>query len=211
MQQQEIPRELKTGTTTVGIVCKDGIVLAADQKASMGYLIANKEVQKIYPLDEHIAMTIAGLVGDALALERYIKAELKLFRLHEGRRISVKAASNLIANILYSRRYFPYLVQLIIGGYDDKPRLYSFAADGSILEEKHFYSTGSGSPIAFGVLENGFRKGLSAEEGKRLAARAVSAATKRDMASGGEGIDVVVIDSGGHKKISSEEVNALIR
>ena len=205
MNEEQI-QNMKTGTTTVGIVCSDGIVLGADKKATMGYLVASKKVEKIKQLADHIAMTIAGVVGDALALERYIKAELTLYKLREGRRIQVDAASQLIANIMYSRRFYPYIVQLVVGGYDERPRLFSFAPDGSVLEEEEFYSSGSGSPMAFGVLENGYKKGMSMEEGKKLVAHAIRAAVQRDIASGGDGIDLVVIDSKGFRRIPKEEV-----
>ncbi|RLI98660.1 MAG: proteasome endopeptidase complex, archaeal, beta subunit [Candidatus Aenigmatarchaeota archaeon] len=199
--------KLKTGTTTVGIVCNDGIVLGAEKKATMGYLVASKVADKILKLEEHIGMTIAGSVGDAQTLERYIKAELKLYKLREDKRIPVKAAATLVSNILYSRSYFPYIVQLVIGGYDKEPRLFSLAPDGSVMEEKEYFSTGSGSPMAFGVLEDGYKKGMSTEEGKKLVARAIRAAAQRDIASGGSGIDVTVIDSRGFHKIETQDIN----
>lgn len=203
--------KLKTGTTTVGIVCKDAVILGADRKATMGYLVASKDTPKIKKLDEHIAMTVAGLVGDAQALDRYIKAELKLYKLQEERKIPVEAAANLVANILYSRRFFPYYVQLLLGGYDECPRLFSLGADGSVIEEKEYFSTGSGSPIALGVLEDGYRKDISIEEGKKLVVRAIHSARKRDIASGGSGIDLIVIDSKGIHEIPEKEVEKLLK
>ena len=208
--EKEIEK-LKTGTTTVGVVCKDAVVLGAERKATMGYLVASKDTPKIKKLDEHIAMTVAGLVGDAQALDRYIKAELKLYKLQEEMAISVKGAANLVANILYSRRFFPYYVQLLLGGYDDKPRLFSLGADGSVIEEKEYFSTGSGSPMALGVLEDGYKKDLTKEDAKKLVARAIDSARKRDIASGGSGIDIVVIDSKGIHSISDEEVKKLLK
>jgi proteasome beta subunit len=203
-------QKVKTGTTTIGLVCNGAVVLGAERKATMGYLVASKTTHKILPVDEHIAMTIAGLVGDAQALERYIKAELKLYRLNEERRINVKAAAHLVANILYARRFYPYYVQLLLGGYDEAPHVYSLGADGSVLEEKEYFSTGSGSPMALGVLEDGFRKGMGVEEAKKLVARAMNSAIKRDIASGGSGIDITVIDSRGVHELSDEEVKKLI-
>ena len=201
----------KTGTTTVGLLCKDAVVLGADQKASMGYLVATKDAKKIWQLDEHIGMTIAGLEGDAQALERFIKAELNLYRLQEGRRIPVKAAASLIANILYARRFYPYYVQLVVGGYDTAPRLFSFDPSGAMQDESEYFSTGSGSPMAFGVLEDKYTKGMPVEEAKRLVARAVKAATERDMASGGKSIDIIVIDSKGYNQVPDEEVKRLLK
>ncbi len=208
MLERKIQKEMKTGTTTVGLICKGAVVLAAERKATMGYLVASSKAKKILQIDEHIAMTIAGIVGDAQALERYIKAELNLYTLQEERRINVKAAATLIANILYSRRFYPYIVQLVVAGYDREPRLFTLSPDGSVMEED-FFSTGSGSPIALGVLENDFKEGMELEAGKRVAARAVRAATKRDIASGGSGIDMVVMDSRGFHSVPEEEVKKL--
>ncbi len=212
MLKDEEMKVLKTGTTTVGLLAKDAVILGAERKATMGYLVASKTTKKILKIDEHIGMSIAGVVGDAQALDRYIKAELKLYNLHEGRKPTVKAASHLIANILYGRRFYPYIVQLIVGGFDkDGPGLFSLSLDGSIAEEKEYFSSGSGSPIAFGVLEDKYKSDIPVEEAKRLVARSINAAVKRDIASGGNGIDVVVIDSSGYHELSDEEVQKLLK
>lgn len=209
METQHMEKR-KTGTTTVGLICDEAIILAADRKATMGYLVANKDALKILRLDDHIAMTIAGLEGDGQALNRYISAEFKLYKLKEGRRISVKAGSSLVSNILYSSRYYPYYVQLMVGGFDTQSKLFSLDAAGAVTDEKEYFSTGSGSPFALGVLENGYRKRMTVEQAKKLAAKAVHVATKRDIASGGSGIDVVVIDASGMKRLSNEQVNRLL-
>lgn len=189
----------KTGTTTLGMVCKDGVVLAAEKKSTLGYLIASKESEKILSVDDHIALTIAGASGDAQALARYLKAELKLFAIQNQRKISVKGAASLLSNILQGGRwsYLPYMVQLIIAGYDDSPAIFSLDAIGSIEEEKRFFSTGSGSPMALGVLEDGYKDGISADEASKLAVRAIKAAIERDIGSGGRAIDVAVINKDG--------------
>jgi proteasome beta subunit len=176
----------------------------------MGYLVASKEVLKIVQVDDHIGMTIAGAVGDAQALQRYIQAELKLYKFNEGRRIPVSAAAHMVANILYSRRFYPYMVQLIVGGYDDKgPHVFSFDPTGSIQEESEYFSTGSGSVMALGVLEDKYRKDLTVEEAKKIVIRAIRSATKRDIASGGKGIDIIIIDSKGYHKVPEEEVKKI--
>jgi proteasome beta subunit len=198
--------KLKTGTTTVGIVCEGAVVLGAEKKATMGYLVASKVADKILQIDDHIGMTIAGSVGDAQTLDRYIKAELKLYRLREERKIPVKAAATLVSNILYARSMFPYIVQLVIGGYDGSPSMFSLAPDGSVMEEKEYFSTGSGSPMAFGVLEDGYKKGMKVEEAKKLVVRAIRAAIQRDIASGGSGIDVAVINAKGFHRMPQTEV-----
>lgn len=202
----------KTGTTTLGMVCRDAVVLAADKKATMGYLIASKESEKILTLDDHIALTIAGASGDAQALARYMKAELKLFSIQNQRKITVKGAASLLSNILHGGRwsYLPYMVQLIIAGYDERPSIYTLDAIGSSEEEKKFFATGSGSPMALGVLEDGYKEGISIEEGSRLALRAVKSAIERDIGSGGRAIDVAVINKDG-VKITRHDLDKISR
>ncbi|MEM7821540.1 MAG: archaeal proteasome endopeptidase complex subunit beta [Candidatus Aenigmatarchaeota archaeon] len=198
----------KTGTTTVGIVCKDGVVLAAEKRSTMGYLVASKESTKIFPIDDHIAITIAGASGDAQAIVRYIRAECKLFQIQNKRKISVKGAATLLANILQSGRwsFIPYMVQLIIAGFDDSgPSIYSLDPIGSVEEEKKFFSSGSGSPIALGVLEDKYKDGISTQDGIKIAIQAIKAAVERDIASGGKGIDVAVVTKEGFKLIEKVE------
>jgi len=198
----EKPEIRETGTTTIGIACKDGVVLAAEKKSTMGYLVASKETEKIYDLNDFISMTIAGASGDAQQLVRYMRAEIKLFEIQSQRKISVKGAATLLANILHGGRwtFLPYMVQLIIAGYNDGPHIFSLDAIGAIEEEKKFFSTGSGSPMALGVLEDSYNENLSVEDASKLAARAIHAAVERDIASGGRAIDIVTITKDGIKR-----------
>jgi len=204
---------VKTGTTTVGIVCKDCVVLAAEKKATMGYLVASKEDVKIVEVMPHIAMTQAGMVGDVQALRKYLTAEATLYELRTRKKITVKAAAALLANILYGGRwsFFPYMVQIILAGHDEEgPNLFILHPDGSKLEEKKFFSTGSGSPMAFGVLEALFKEGLAMDEGKKIAARAVKAAVERDIGSGGKGIDIAIVNKDGFKLLEEAEVKKIV-
>jgi proteasome beta subunit len=210
---EEKPEIRKSGTTTVGLVCRDAVVLAAEKKSTMGYLVASNESEKIIPVEDHIALTISGASGDAQALARYLKAELKLFAIQTQRKISVKGATTLLANILQSGRwtFVPYMVMLILAGYDESgPSIYSLDPIGGTEEEKKFFSTGSGSPIALGVLEDQFKDGFSVEEGSKLALRAVKAAIERDIASGGKAIDVAVITKDGIK-IARHEFEKILK
>lgn len=198
--EDEKPEIKKTGTTTVGLICKDGVVLAAEKKSTMGYLVASKESEKILPVEDHIALTVAGVWGDAQTLARYLKAELKLFAIQNQRKISVKGAATLLSNILQGSKMFPYYVQLILAGYDDSgPSIFTLDPIGGTEEEKKFFSTGSGSPIALGVLEDRYKDGISIEEGTKLALQAIKAAIERDIASGGRAIDVATITKDGIK------------
>jgi len=188
----------KTGTTTVALICKNGVILAAEKRSIMGYLVASKESEKILPIEDHIALTIAGGVGDCQTLVRYMKAELKLFSIQNKRKISVKGATTLLSNILQGSRMFPFMVQLILAGYDNSgPSIFIMDAVGAAEEERKFFSTGSGSPIALGVLENKYKDGISVDEGSKLALESIRAATERDVASGGKAVDVAVITKEG--------------
>lgn len=200
----EKPEIRKTGTTTVGMICRDGAVLAAEKKSTLGYLVASKSSEKIIQVEDHLALTIAGYSGDAQALARYLQAELKLFAIQNGRKISVKGAATLLSNILQGSKYYPYMVQLILGGFDEKPAVFSLDALGSVEEEKKFFSTGSGSPMALGVLEDDYKDGMSTEEGAKIALRAISAAIERDIGSGGKGIDIAIITKSGLKITTHE-------
>jgi len=182
---------LLKGTTTVGLVTKDAVILAADKRATAGYYIAHKRVRKILRVDDRIAITTAGLVADAQMLVSWIQNEIKYYKLTLGRPISVKTVASILSLILHSSRYFPYIVQLLVGGYDTAPRLYMLEFFGAITEEK-YTATGSGSPIAIGVIEGGYNPEMSIEDAVQLAVKAVKSAMSRDSASG-EGVDIVVI------------------
>lgn len=197
----------KTGTTTVGLVCKDGVVLASDRRATMGNFIASKDVDKIYPISDNIAMTIAGSVGDAQTLVRWMQSELKLYELKHNKKPTVQAAATLLANILSQYKFYPFFVQLLVGGTDEKPRLFSVDMLGGVTEEK-MTSTGSGSPIAYGVLEDLFKEGAAKEDNMRLAVKSVTSAMKRDAASG-ERVDLVTVDKKGFNRIPKAEVHKL--
>jgi proteasome beta subunit len=200
MEAVEKTKEYMKGTTTVGLACKEGVILVTDRRATMGSLIAHKEVQKIFQLDDHIGMTVAGAVSDAQTLARWIKAEAKLYKMRKGEEISVEGMATLIANLLHSQRYYPMLLQLIVGGFDKSGgRMYSVDLMGSAIED-NIVSTGSGSPIAYGVLEDGYKKDMSIGECSDLAVRAVKSALGRDAMSG-NGIDVIKITKDGYEKI----------
>jgi len=179
------PEDLKkTGTTTLGMVCKEGVVIATEQRATMGTLIAHKATKKLYKIDEHLALATAGLVGDLQVLARYLNAEANLYRLKRTVRMPVKSAATLMSNIMNQRKFAPYYVQLILGGYDNTGGyVYSLDAAGGAIPDK-YTAGGSGSPYVFGVLEDNYRDDMTADEGINLAVRAITAAKNRDSASG---------------------------
>ncbi len=189
--------EAKKGTTTLGIIFKDGVVLAADRQSTSFYIESRME-QKIYPITSHIAVTTSGLVADLQYLVRLLRAEAKLFEV-DGRRMSVKALATLLSNILHAYKFFPMIVGMVIGGFDTEPRLYSIDPVGGLGSGEGFFSTGSGSPLAIGVLESEYREGMSEEEAINLAKKAMKAAIARDVYTGGRKIDIAVIDANGFR------------
>lgn len=197
------------GTTTIGLVCDKGVVLATERRAMMGHFIASKDAKKVYQIDELIAMTTAGSVGDAQRLVKWMQVEAKLYKMRREEPMTVKGIVSLLANILSGNRYFPYFVQLLVGGVDKNgPGIYSLDAVGGMIEEKKAVATGSGSPMAYGVLEDRYAEKMPIDEGIELAVRALHNAMKRDSASG-EGIDVVKITSEGYMQVEDSEIKKL--
>ena len=195
----------KTGTTTLGMVCKDGVIIAAERRATMGTLIAHKATKKLYKIDEHLALATAGLVGDLQVLSRYLSAEVNLYRLKRDRNIPIKSAATLMSNILNQRKFAPYYVQLVLGGWDaEGGHVYSLDAAGGAIPDK-YTAAGSGSPYVLGVLEDQYKDELTIDEGIDIAARAITAAIGRDSASG-NGIDIAVINEKAFKMIPEDEI-----
>jgi proteasome beta subunit len=208
-EKSNVPKYVLTGTTTMGVVCSDGIVMGTDTRATMGTFIAHKKAKKVYPIDNHVAMTIAGGVADAQTVVEILQANSKLYRFEKGIPIPISAVARLAANILFSSRYYPFILQSIIGGIDDQgPHIFALDPLGSVTEEK-CVSTGSGSPVAYGVLEPGYKEGMSVKDAIPLVVKAVNSAMKRDSASG-DSFDVAVISKEGYKELGDEEKKRLL-
>ncbi len=186
------------GTTTVGLVVNDGVVLAADKRVSSGYYVAHKTVKKIIRMDDRVALTISGLVADAQIIGDYLKVEILSRKITSGHPPTLKSLASLLSSILNSSKYYPYIVQLLLGGYDTEPRLYAIELFGGVVEEE-YAATGSGSPIAIGVIEGNYRRGMSIDEAVNLAVKAVSASIARDVFTG-EAIDAVAISKDSYKE-----------
>jgi len=209
-QKEADEKTLHTGTTTLGMVCSDGVIMASDKRATMGYFIANKDIQKIYQIDDRLSMTIAGGVGDAQALVRLMQAEAALFKFKHGKPMGTRAAAMLLANLLHNYKFYPFYVQLLVGGMsEERPEVFSLDALGGMTEEK-FVSTGSGSPVAYGVLEELYKEGGSIKDNLRTAAKAIAAAMKRDAATG-ESVDLVTITKAGFRRYEKSEVEKLLQ
>jgi len=206
----------KTGTTTIGIVCKDGIVMAADTRASAGYpnMVMHKQMEKVFIITDNIAVTTAGNVSDVQYVLKLIKAELKMKQLRTKNEANVKEAASLMAMVSYEniRKFstIPGIAAFLVGGADKKGFwLYEVPPDGALMQHKDYVCDGSGSVFALGVFEDSYKQDITTQEGVKLAVRAISAALQRDTATG-SGMDVVVIDKKGARKVLSQEVKQVL-
>ena len=184
------------GATTIGVTCKDCVILASEKRVSYGYLVVSKTGKKVFKINEHIGAACAGLISDMQILIREVSAYGNLFSLDVGRPMSVRSAAKLMSNLLFNRRLAPLITQTIVGGVDsDGPSIYSLDPLGSVLPDKYTV-VGSGTEIAMGVVEEGFKEGMSVEDAKALILRAMKSAVSRDIMSG-DGIDFLIITKEG--------------
>ena len=203
-------KKIETGTTTIGVVCRDGVILASDTRATMGHLVAHKKAKKIHQIDEHLAMTIAGGLADAQWAVEVLRVNSRLYRLEVGRPMPVRSAAMLISNVLFRARLFPLLAQILVGGHDSEGfHVFSLDPFGSLTEES-CVATGSGSFIAYGVLESSYDKEKGVSDLLPVIVRAVSSAMRRDVASG-DSFDIAVITEKGYRELSDREKEELLR
>ena len=209
MSQNNIASQVLKGTTTIGVVCKDGVILASDTRVTMGYYVAHKFGKKVYKIDDHMGMTIAGTVADAQRVVDILTANAQLYKINLNRPMPISSAARLVANLLFNARYIPLATQVLVGGVDETgPHVFNLDPYGSLTEEKAV-STGSGSPIAYGILEDNYKEGLTITELLPTMAKAVNAAMKRDVASGNS-YNIIVIDSHGYTELTAEEKSKLL-
>ncbi len=210
-----LQEHVKKGTTTIGIKCVDGIVLAADKRVTLGgRIIANKRFDKVFPLTDTIALTIAGSVSDAQLITKLLRAELKLKKIRTGKDATVKEVANLLGTIVYQniRKFSPFLgiTGFLIGGVDDIGfHLYDIGIDGSVLEHDNYVTDGSGFMMAYGVFDTLYKPDIKVVDGVKLAVKAVNAAIQRDTATG-DAIDVYTVTKQGTKKALTKELETNI-
>lgn len=212
---EDLELRAKKGTTTFGIVCKDGIVLAAEKRATIGNFIADKRAEKIVLITDKMALTTAGNVSDAQLLVKLIRAELKLKQVRTNHESSVKEAANLLGGMIYGsiRRLslIPSITQFLLAGVDKEGvHLYDLFVDGSVMEISDYVSSGSGSIVVYGILEAMYKKDISSKEGIDLALKGINAAMQRDSASG-NGVVIYTITKAGVKKVLDKDVETTLR
>ncbi|MBI3860032.1 MAG: proteasome subunit beta [Thaumarchaeota archaeon] len=197
------------GTTTVGLVCSDGVVLATDTRVTAGGFIAHKRGKKLLKIDDNIGMTISGGVADAQNVVDTLKYYSNLYRIEKGRQMPVRAAAQVVSNVLFSSRLYPFIADVLVGGVDPTGgSIYNVDFFGSKNPEK-MLATGSGSPVAYGILEAEFKEGMAAAKVYPLAAKAIIAAMRRNIATG-DHFDIAILDRQGFREVAEQEKDKLL-
>ena len=213
--EESLISKTRHGTTTIGLMCKDGIVLAAEKRATAGTFVADKKSEKIYKITDNLVITTAGTVSDAQLLTKLIRAELKLKEVRTDRGSTAKEAANLLASLIYGniRKYslIPGITQFLLAGTDKEGyHLYDLFVDGSVMECDEYVSSGSGSTVVYGVLEAMYRKDMTLKEGIELCVKCLNVAMQRDIASG-NGMLIYTISKDGIKKVLDRDIDSTLK
>jgi proteasome beta subunit len=190
--------EFMPGATVVGISYNDGVILAADKRISFGNFVVNKNIKKTFTVTDHVGAACAGMVADMQVLVRQVEALAKIRKLETRREVAPNSIAKLMSVIMFERRYFPLLTQVIVGGINEKPEIYTLDPLGSVLPDD-YAAVGTGAEGALGIMDAEFKPNMSEEAVKELASRAIRSATQRDSASG-DGIDILYITRTGHRE-----------
>ena len=204
-----VEEKILHGTTTVGIKAKDCVILCADMRASAGYFIANNNTMKIQKIDLHAGLTLAGGVADAQNIVDILRYHSNLHRVEKQSSIPMNSLARLCSLIFHQNRGYPFMADILLGGYDTNgPALFNIDMFGSV-EEKSYVTTGSGSPVAYGLLEEEYQKDITVKEAKKIALRAVKAAIVRNIGTG-DGINISVMDKDGFRLLTDEQKKSVI-
>lgn len=190
------------GATAVGITFDGGVVLASEKRIAYGNFLVSKSTKKAFSLTDKVGAAIAGLVADMQILVLQIKALAKVRKMELKRDVPPNSIAKMMSNLMYERRFFPLLTQVIVGGIVDKPAIYTLDPLGSVLPDE-YAAVGTGAEMALGVLDQQFKAGMKEKEAVDLAIKSVKAATMRDSFSG-DGIDVMVITKEGIKEFTEK-------
>jgi proteasome beta subunit len=190
--------EFMPGATVVGISYNNGVILAAEKRVSFGNFVVNKNIKKTFSVTNHVGAACAGMVADMQVLVRQVEALAKIRKLETRREVPPNSVAKLMSVIMFERRYFPLLTQVIVGGINTKPEIYTLDPLGSLLPDD-YAAVGTGAELALGIMDAEFKPNMTEEKAKELAIRAIKSAIQRD-ASSGDGIDVLVVSKSGHKE-----------
>ena len=190
--------EFMPGASVVGISYNDGVILAADKRVSFGNFVVNKNIKKTFTVTDHVGAACAGMVADMQVLVRQVEALAKIRRLETRREVAPNSIAKLMSVIMFERRYFPLLTQVIVGGINERPEIYTLDPLGSVLPDD-YAAVGTGAEGALGIMDAEFKPNMSEEKVRELASRAIRSAVQRD-ASSGDGIDILFITRSGHRE-----------
>jgi proteasome beta subunit len=180
------------GATAIGISYKDGIILAAEKRVSYGNFVVNKNTKKIFPVTEHVGAACAGMIADMQVLVRQVTALAKIRKLETKRIVATNSIAKLMSVIMFERRFFPLLTQVVVGGTEYKPQIYTLDPLGSVLPDD-YASVGSGAEMALGVMDAEYSQDLSEDKARNLVIKAMKSSIQRDSSSG-DGIDILTIN-----------------
>jgi proteasome beta subunit len=186
------------GATVVGISYNDGVLLAAEKRVSFGNFVVNKNIKKTFSVTDHVGAACAGMIADMQVLVRQVEALSKIRKLETRREVPPNSVAKLMSVIMFERRYFPLLTQVIVGGLNQKPEIYTLDPLGSVLPDD-YAAVGTGAELALGIIDAEFKPDMSEEKARELATRAIRSAIQRD-ASSGDGIDILFVTRSGHRE-----------
>jgi proteasome beta subunit len=190
--------EFMPGATVVGITYNDGVLLAAEKRVSFGNFVVNKNIKKTFPVTDHVGAACAGMVADMQVLVRQVEALAKIRKLETRREVAPNSVAKLMSVIMFERRYFPLLTQVIVGGINQKPEIYTLDPLGSVLPDD-YAAVGTGAEMALGILDSEFKAHMPEQSVRELATRSIKSAIQRDAASG-DGIDILYVTKGGYRE-----------
>ena len=188
------------GATAIGLTYQDGVILAADKRISYGNFVVNKNTKKIFSITDQIASACAGMVADMQVLTRQVEALAKIRKLETRREMATNSVAKLMSVIMFERRYFPLLTQVIVGGVHTVPEIYTLDPLGSLLPD-NYAAVGTGAELALGLIDSEYKKDMTEDASKKLAIKAIKSSVQRDSASG-DGIDILAITNKGTKEES---------
>lgn len=188
------------GATAIGLTHQDGIILAAEKRISYGNFVVNKNTRKIFSITDQVASACAGMVADMQVLTRQVGALAKIRKLETRREMATNSVAKLMSVIMFERRYFPLLTQVIVGGVHTVPEIYTLDPLGSLLPDK-YAAVGTGAELALGLIDSEYNKNMTEDASKKLAIKAIKSSVQRDSASG-DGIDILAITNKGTKEES---------
>ena len=198
--------EFMPGATVVGISYSAGVLLAAEKRVSFGNFVVNKSIKKTFPVTKYVGAACAGMVADMQVLVRQVEALAKIRKLETRRNVPPNSVAKLMSVIMFERRYFPLLTQVIVGGIDSKPEIYTLDPLGSVLPDE-YAAVGTGAEMALGVMDADYKPAMTEEKARELAVRAIKSAIQRDAASG-DGIDILYVTKAGTREEAVSIKNA---